>query len=258
LKPNVLLAFIAGAVLSGGTAVAVSSVESTPGPPGAIGPAGPPGEQGVQGEPGPAGEPGEPGPPGSPGEQGPPGPAGPAGRSSSSGSGGGSTRAAPPGDGYGILYSGASYRVDTQDCAPTEVRFVKVTSVGVNPPFLPDQTPCVSYTFDSWVSGYELEWWAEVAVDDITGDRVYFPDENYGVTVKILQRDFRVNGDRVGVSCGLILIFDPPKNALACRMSLRTSLEQSQLDIPTIIEAAKSEGIESQAVLIYQAPELIR
>jgi hypothetical protein len=253
MKPNIMVEFIAGAVLSGGTAVAVSSNESTPGPPGAIGPAGPAGEQGLRGEPGPAGEPGEQGPPGPPGEQEPPEPTGPGGRSASGGFGEGSQGRPLPGDGYGVLYSGASYRVDTEGCNPTEVRFVKVTSAGVNTSFLPDLSPCVSYTYGPWVSGSELEWSVQVDLEDITDDRVYLPGSDSGVTVRVLKRDFRVNGDQGSISCHLVLSFDPPTSHLGCELSLRTLLELAQLDLPSIIEAAMSEGIESQAVLIYQA-----
>jgi hypothetical protein len=148
--------------------------------------------------------------------------------------------------------------VDTEGCNSTEIRFIKVTSAGVNTSFLPDLSPCVSYTYGPWVSGSELEWSVEVDLEDITDDRVYLPGSDSGVTVRVLQRDFRVNGDQGGISCRLVLGFDPPTSHLGCELSLRTLLELAQLDVPAIIDAAKSEGIESQAVLIYQAPELIQ
>jgi hypothetical protein len=247
MKPNVVVAFIAGALLSGGTAVAVSSIESTPGPPGAIGPAGPPGEQGLQGEPGLAGKPGEPGPPGPPGEQGPPGPAGPAGRPSP----GGSTRATPPGDGYGVLYSGASYRVDTQSCAPTELRFVKMTSVGVNASLLPNQTPCVSYTFGPWINGNTLEWRAQVDFPATRNDRLY----RGAAVVRVPQPEVFVNGLRFYLDCEGGVNAETSSGQLTCVLEYRTPLELDQFDPAAVIEAARSQLIESQAVLIYQAPD---
>lgn len=74
------------------------------------------------------------------------------------------------GDGYGTLYAGAAYRLSTDGCSSGELKFVKATSAGTNPDFLPNSTGC-SPAVDTGTSIY---WKGDMELPWVNSDPLYF------------------------------------------------------------------------------------
>lgn len=248
MQTNLLIAFVAGAAIAGGATVAATSLSSEPGPQGPPGPAGlegPRGADGPKGDPGPPGVNGAPGEPGAQGEPGPPGPAGQSGHSHSS-------SRSESGDGYGTLFSAASYQISQDGCGPNEIRFVKATSRGINQQLLREQTSCLEYTFEPWISEFRLSWKFEETITLSRTTRLYFP---YFENQNFFYPFFEIAGRYLYVDCSISPVTDGIY--FGCGLAYYTdATDPAAIDIPALIDAAISAGLEASPILIYQAPPL--
>lgn len=243
---NLLIAFLAGAAISGATAVGVATFDSEPGP------MGPPGPAGVEGSPGPSGQDGEPGPAGPPGEQGPvgpPGPVGPQGPAGRSGSGGSGSNPSPR-DGFGTLLSAARYQVSVEGCGDLEVRFVRVDTQGTDRNFLPAETPCTDYIeeYGPEILTYRYTWNSSIVVSRTWDGILHVPGY-------LTQGDkTTVANTELSARCEWFLYPNDLTVEINCRLSQYPGLPPDSKPTPQqLIDAAMSARLTSAGIIIYQA-----
>jgi hypothetical protein len=141
--------------------------------------------------------------------------------------------------------------VDTGGCVATDVRFVKMTDVGTNASFLPDETPCTPFRSEQSGGVFQVGWVAYVNLSLPNTGRMYIT----GDPLKVHRPAVLVDGFELSADCGAYFGFDSYEGMLSCGLTLTTSRELVESEVIDIIGIAVSERLESQPVLIYQAPD---
>jgi hypothetical protein len=141
--------------------------------------------------------------------------------------------------------------VDTEGCVSTDVRFVKMTEVGTNRSFLPDETPCTRFRIQQSGSDFQIGWVAQVNLSLPNTGRMYIT----GDALKVHRPAVFVDGFEMSAGCGAYFGLDSYDGMLSCSLTLTTSRDLLESEVINIIGTAVSERLESQPVLIYQAPD---